>query len=260
MLQTRCAQTVQPPFSAAFPVLGCGQWDFNCCKGIGNIHLGTIEGGRMFATIIVASTICGRIGPGLTGSPVDRRLLENMRQATDASLLGAETLRLGDPEMLGPDGRFLSKRIRAIITESGDIPVAGRKIFQQGVPPLVFTGAAAAAGLRHRLGALAQVVVLPAAPGGGLSLTAALAHLGKLGAASLLIEGGGRLNYACVQQGIVEEILLTLTPKLSGDRGAPSLCGGPGPLGEPFLPLTLVSCEASATGEIFLKYRVNKGG
>src|SRR3990167_6781588 len=23
MLQTRCAQTVQPPFSAAFPVLGC---------------------------------------------------------------------------------------------------------------------------------------------------------------------------------------------------------------------------------------------
>jgi len=23
MLQTRCAQTVQPPFSAVFPVLGC---------------------------------------------------------------------------------------------------------------------------------------------------------------------------------------------------------------------------------------------
>lgn len=214
----------------------------------------------MFATIIVASTICGRIGPGLTGSPVDRRLLENMRQATDASLLGAETLRLGDPEMLGPEGRFLPRRIRAIITRSGEIPVAGRKLFAQGQPPLIFTGAAAAEGLRQRVGELAEIVVLPEAPEGGLSLTAALAHLAQLGAASLLIEGGGRLNYACLRQGVVDEILLTLTPKLSGDREAPSLCGGPGPLGEPFLPLTLVSCEAAATGEVFLKYRVRKEG
>ena len=214
----------------------------------------------MRATIIVASTICGRIGPGLTGSPVDRRLLENMRESTDASLLGAETLRLGDPEMLGLEGRFLPNRIRALITESGDIPVAGRKIFAQGVPPLIFTGAAAAEGLRHKVGNLAEIVILPAAPSGGLSLTAALAHLAELGASSLLIEGGGRLNYACLRQGVVDEILLTLTPKLSGDRGAASLCGGPGPLGEPFLPLTLVSCEAAPTGEVFLKYRVNKEG
>ena len=212
----------------------------------------------MFATIIVASTICGRIGPGLTGSPVDRRLLEKMRETTEASLLGAETLRLGDPEMLGPEGHFLPNRIRAFITESGDIPVAGRKIFQQGVPPLIFTGETAAAGLRDKVGGLAQVVILPAASTGGLSLTAALAHLAKLGASSLLLEGGGRLNYACLRQGVVDEILLTLTPKISGDKGAPSLCGGAGPLGEPFLPLTLVSCEPAATGEIFLKYRVSK--
>lgn len=213
----------------------------------------------MKATIIVASTICGRIGPGLTGSPVDRRLLENMRAATDASLLGAETLRLGDPEMLGPEGRFLPNRIRSIITRSGEIPVAGRKLFQQGKPPLVFTGEAAAQKLRERVGDLAEIVVLPDSPAGGLSLIAALAHLAERGAASVLLEGGGRLNYACVRQGVVDEILLTLTPKLSGDRGAPSLCGGPGPLGEPFLPLTLLSCEAAATGEVFLKYRVDKG-
>jgi len=212
----------------------------------------------MFVTIIVASTICGRIGPGLTGSPVDRGLLEKMRATTDASLLGAETLRLGDPEMLGPGGRFMPSRIRCFITQSGEIPVAGRKIFAQGVPPVVFTGEAAAEGLRQRLNGLGQVVILPAVPEGGLSLAAAIAHLAKLGAASVLIEGGGRLNYACIRQGVVNEILLTLTPKLSGDRTAASLCGGPGPLGDPFLPLTLVYCEAAETGEVFLKYRVSK--
>ena len=183
-----------------------------------------------------------------------------MRATTDASLLGAETLRQGDPEMRGPGGQLSPQRIRGFITESGDIPVAGKKIFAQGPPPLIFTGEAAVAGLQRRLGSLAQVVALPTASAGGLSLVEALAHLEKLGVSSLLIEGGGGLNYACLRQGVVDEILLTLTPKLSGDQGAASLCGGPGPLGEPFLPLTLVSCEAAATGEVFLKYRVHKEG
>ncbi|OGR01151.1 MAG: hypothetical protein A2505_10055 [Deltaproteobacteria bacterium RIFOXYD12_FULL_55_16] len=212
----------------------------------------------MKVTIIAASTICGRIGPGLTGSPIDRGFLEKMRAATDASLLGAETLRQGDPEMRGPEGLLLPERIRAFITQSGDIPLAGRRVFQHGPPPLIFTGAAAAAGLRSRFGTLAQIVTLPTDSAGGLSLAAALAHLAKSGAASVLVEGGGRLHYACLQQGVVDEILLTLTPKISGDQGAASLCAGPAPLGEPFLSLALVSCEATETGEVFLKYRVLK--
>ena len=212
----------------------------------------------MHVTIIAASTICGRIGPGLTGSPVDRGFLEKMRAATDASLLGAETLRQGDPEMRGPGGHLPPKRIRAFITQSGDIPVAGRKIFEQGTTPLIFTGEATAVDLRQKLGGLVQVVPLPTCFSGGLSLAAALAHLTKLGVASVLVEGGGRLNYACLRQGVVDEILLTLTPKISGDQGAASLCCGSDPLGNPFLSLVLVSCEAAETGEVFLKYRVRK--
>jgi len=225
---------------------------------IGQLRCDDWGRGGVKVTIIAASTICGRIGPGLTGSPIDRGFLEKMRAATDASLLGAETLRQGDPEMRGPEGLLLPERIRAFITQSGDIPLAGRRVFQHGPPPLIFTGAAAAAGLRSRFGTLAQIVTLPTDSAGGLSLAAALAHLAKSGAASVLVEGGGRLHYACLQQGVVDEILLTLTPKISGDQGAASLCAGPAPLGEPFLSLALVSCEATETGEVFLKYRVLK--
>lgn len=213
----------------------------------------------MHVTIIAASTVCGRIGPSLTGSPVDRGFLEKMRAATDASLLGAETLRQSDPEMRGPEGHLLPQRIRAFVTRSGDIPVAGKKVFAQGPPPLIFTSEGEVAGLQYRLGSLAQVVSLPTMSGGMLSLVVALVHLEKLGAASVLVEGGGGLNYACLRQGVVDEILLTLTPKISGDQGAASLCGGLGPLGEPFLPLVLVSCEVATTGEVFLRYRVSKG-
>lgn len=217
------------------------------------------ERGDVSVTIIAASTICGRIGPGLAGSPLDRDLLEKMRAATDASLLGAETLRRDDPEMRGPGGCLLPGRIRGIITRSGDIPVAGKKIFAQGPPPLIFTGDGAAPGLRRKLGGLARIVVLPVESGGELSLAAALAHLAELGAHSVLVEGGGGLNYACLRQGVVDEILLTLTPKISGDQGGASLCGGPAPLGDPFLPLILVSSQTAETGELFLKYRVNRG-
>lgn len=212
----------------------------------------------MKVIIMAAATICGRIGPGLTGSGTDRLLLEKMRGETDASLQGAETLRQGDPEMRGPGGVLSPRRIRAFLSGSGDIPVEGRKVFSQGPPPLIFTAPEAEDVLARRLAGRAEIVSLPPGPC-GLSLGAALTCLEGRGVCSLLVEGGGRLNYACLREGLVNEIYLTVTPKLSGDRDAALFCSGPGPLGWPFLGLVLVSCEAGPTGEVFLRYRVENG-
>jgi riboflavin biosynthesis pyrimidine reductase len=76
--------------------------------------------------------------------------------------------------------------------------------------------------------------------------------------ASLLIEGGARLNYAALEEGLVDEIHLTLAPFVSGDRDSAALADGPRPLGDPFLALELVSSEPLASGELFLHYRVPK--
>jgi len=59
---------------------------------------------------------------------------------TDASLLGAGTLRAGNVEMRGIGGIIPEKRIRALITMSGNIPVKDRSLFHTGPPPVVFTG------------------------------------------------------------------------------------------------------------------------
>lgn len=207
--------------------------------------------------IIAASTACGRIGPNHVGSPIDRIHLENMRARTDASLMGAETLRQGDPEMRGPDGVLSNTRLRAIISASGNIPCSDRKIFSQGPAPVVYTSLAAKDRLARELGDRAIVVGLPPSDN-GLSLTAGLADLAARGAGSLLIEGGGRLNYACLAQGLVDEIFLTITPHLSGDTAGPLFVRGGGPLGDPMLSLALLACRPEATGEIFLHYKVNK--
>lgn len=213
----------------------------------------------MRVCMIAASTICGRISPGTMGSSEDRSLLERLRMDTDASLLGAATLREGDPEMRGPDGALIPERLRAVISRSGNVPVLNKKLFSLGPKPIVFTGAEQREALCLSLGARAEVVALPTAEQ-GVSIVAALGELRRRGAQSVLIEGGGRLNYTCLAQGVVDEIFLTITPYVSGDRHAASLADGPEPLGTPFIGLDLLSCERSGSGELFCRYKIQKHG
>jgi riboflavin biosynthesis pyrimidine reductase len=250
--------------------------------------------------LICITTACGRITPGNIGSPRDRRHLEDMRMTTDASLLGAGTLREGDPEMRGTGGIIPKNRIRAVITMSGRIPVEGRRLFQMSPPPVVFTSRDQAPSLGKALGHRARVVSLPkgthglsvgaaisdlgrmgartvlieggamlnyaalseALPEGihGLSVGAAISDLGRMGARTVLIEGGARLNYAALSERIVDEIYLTIAPKVSGEEGAASLADGPRHLGEPFLSLKLLECHTTVTGEVFLRYKVGQAG
>lgn len=182
-----------------------------------------------------------------------------MRMTTDASLLGAGTLREGYPEMRGVGGVILENRIRAIITMSGEIPIEGQKLFHLGPPPVVFTGRGQARSLGKAIGHKARVVSLPEGTH-GLSISAAISDLGRMGAKTVLIEGGAKLNYSALSEGVVDEILLTIAPKLSGEEGAASLADGPVYLGKPFLPLELLECRPASTGEIFLRYKVKQVG
>lgn len=211
----------------------------------------------MRVSLIAVMTLCGRISPGTMGSRQDRRFLEETRLTTDASLLGAGTLRQGDAEMRGPGGILPENRIRAIVSASGRLPFADRKIFQTGPRPLIFTAADRAESLAEEAGKLAEVVALTREKG-FLSLSGACRELAARGVGKLLLEGGGTLNFHALQQGVVDELLVTVTPRLSGDRGAVSLVDGESPLGSPFLDLQLLSCRPTMDGELFCRYRVCK--
>ncbi len=208
----------------------------------------------MRVIMIAATTLCGRISPAPLGSVYDRRLLEKMRDSTDASLMGSGTLRRENPEMRGTDG-LSEKRLRAFITHSGDVPLEGKKVFSDGPAPIVFSGDNFDS-LSTQLDGKAEVVALPPW-GDGLSLKTAMAELAGRGAKSMLIEGGALLNFHALDQQVVDEVCLTITPQLSGDAHAASLADGPHPLGSPFLDLQLISCKAEENGEIFTRYKIN---
>jgi riboflavin biosynthesis pyrimidine reductase len=171
--------------------------------------------------------------------------------------MGANTLRIENPEMRGTNNFLPPNRIRAIMTQSGSVPVRGKKLFGFGPSPVVFTAEDKMNLLQDKLQDRADVVALPTGQH-GLSLNAALDYLAAKGVESVLIEGGARLNYSVLAQGVADEILLTVMPFVSGDRKASAFADGPNQLGDPFLELELLECKPVTTGEVFLHYRIRK--
>ncbi|MGQ9499172.1 MAG: hypothetical protein ACUVQ6_02175 [Dissulfurimicrobium sp.] len=51
---------------------------------------------------------------------------------------------------------------------------------------------------------------------------------------------------------------MTITPRLPGEKGAPSLPSGPVPLGRPFLDMELLESRTEETGEVFLRYKIKR--
>ncbi|MBW2471390.1 MAG: RibD family protein [Deltaproteobacteria bacterium] len=211
----------------------------------------------MKVVLVGAVTICGRISPAGFGSLLDRRRLEQIRDSTGASIMGANTLRTENPEMRGSNGTLRPDRVRSIISGSGNISANRKKLFRHGPKPVVFSGEKNKATLRDKFNNKAEVVSLPNGPH-GLSLQAVLDFFADRGVNSLLVEGGAQLNYTALAEGIVDEIFLTILPYVSGARNETTFADGPKGLGDPFMKLELLSSEPVSTGELFLHYRLEK--
>lgn len=54
-------------------------------------------------------------------------------------------------------------------------------------------------------------------------------QLGKMGLSSVMIEGGGELNAAALQAGVVQQVRMFVAPKLLGGQNAVSVIGGLSP-------------------------------
>ncbi len=208
--------------------------------------------------IICIQTLCGKITPAGFGSKLDRRHLERWRERTDATLFGAGSLRDGDPEFRDTSGNIPPNRIRAIVTMSGNLPKE-RKIFHKGPKPFIFTTQSVAARLSAALGDGAQIFPIKKLGPGELDLGQVLKTLESFGAEKVLIEGGGRLNYLAIKQGVVDQLLITIAPKLLCTNHETPLVAGDRELGDPFIHLELLSSKVEpSSGELFLKYKIIK--
>jgi 2,5-diamino-6-(ribosylamino)-4(3H)-pyrimidinone 5'-phosphate reductase len=231
---------------------------------------------RPFVLVNTAITADGKIATvnravSFFTSAYDQQHLLELRATADAVMCGARTVSLGTIN-LGPGGlkyrRLRQKRgldeynLRVIVSGSGKVnPRAD--VFRHRFSPIVVlaSGRITPARLRRLQGVADEVKICG---DGDLDFPAALAWLRERWQVKrLLCEGGGELNAALFHAGLVDELHLTIAPKIFGGRSAPTLADGIGAatLAE---AVRLQQRSMRRVGdELFLVYRVallHRGG
>ncbi len=161
------------------------------------------------------------------GSEVDHYLFRTLRGWADIVLSGAGTLRQNDViPRTHPD--LQAARVAAgrpanpaavVVSRRADFPeeVLRKRFFtERDFASIVITTELAREVDRRRLEAAgAEVWVVPAGPDGDVDLTAAFALFADRGIARVLAEGGPATNRRLVDAQALDELFVTLTPRVA---------------------------------------------
>ena len=201
-----------------------------------------------------AATLDDRSG-GL-GGPTDRALMQVLRSLADVVLVGAGTVRAEgyggmrlseeDAAWRRAQGRAPQPRL-AIVSRRLDLEPSDEVFTDAVVRPLVVTCAVAAPERRDALAAVADVVI---AGDEEVDLSLMRDELARRGMPQILCEGGPHLFGTLLDAGVVDELCLTLAPRLVGGdagrivRGATEIDRG----------LALTGLLSDDDGFVFLRY------
>lgn len=73
-----------------------------------------------------------------------------------------------------------------------------------------------------------EVIEIPADTDGHVSISMLMKTLGELKIDSVLLEGGGEMNFSALNSGVVDKVQVYIAPKIIGGAGAKSPVGGMG--------------------------------
>lgn len=161
-------------------------------------------------------------------SPRMREYIHLLRGEFDALMIGINTLIKDNPRLTVRHPNWRGKTLTRIILDSHlRFPLKARILdtLRKGpirVFTLVTSSPRKTAALRKK-----GVDVIPL-PGDKISLKKVFLTLGKKSISSVLVEGGGSLLTSMIEQGLVDKMFATISPKLIGGSDAPTLLGGKG--------------------------------
>ncbi len=221
---------------------------------------------RPFVTANFAITADGRIStrnatPADFSSPRDKRRLLEIRAACDAVLAGMKTIATDQMTMGLPADDLRAIReakgmpaypTRVLLSASGRIDPALRVFTRDFSPIIVFSTTRMPRRVREALAGKTTLHLHERA----VDLAAMLRTLRREHAVKRLVcEGGPRVFRALLVADLIDELHLTISPRIFGGTKAPTLTGIAGD----FLPrsTTLTLREMRVIdGECFLRYRI----
>ncbi len=185
-----------------------------------------------------------------------------LRERADGILIGASNLRLDDPDLAISRNEQLRRRSggesepwRIVVTSRGQGLSPGFKMFDpaRGGKSVVIHAVQMPEATRDLLGPVAELVPLGEQ---AVPIPDLLSWLWEQGIRTLLCEGGGDLCAQMFTARAVDELYLTLIPRVIGGALAPTLVGGPG-LGIEDVPDATLSDLDRIGDELFLRYTFN---
>lgn len=200
-----------------------------------------VKTGRPYVMLKAGMTLDGQLATAsgesqwITGKK-SREEVHRLRGEVDAVLVGVGTVLADDPSLtarVGSAFKTMAARqpLRIIVDSRLRIPLKAQVLaLQDKANTMIATTAAAPATRRsalHKKGV--EVLTVPASRG-QVSLPTLLKELGRRGIISLLVEGGGEVNAAMLNDKLVDHIRLYMAPLLLGGQNAKGLMGGKSPV------------------------------
>ena len=190
-----------------------------------------------FVWLKLAMSLDGRIATAggesrwITGE-ASRQRGHVMRDQVDGILVGIGTVLADDPQLTARLSGGGHNPCRIVLDSQARTPLSAKILRDSAAPVLIAVTDTAPA---ERVTALKQAgaEILCCGAGARVDLQRLMQQLGEREICSLLVEGGGTVNFAFLQAGLIDKVTAFLAPKLLGGRKALGAVAGEG-----FLHLT----------------------
>jgi diaminohydroxyphosphoribosylaminopyrimidine deaminase/5-amino-6-(5-phosphoribosylamino)uracil reductase len=198
-----------------------------------------ITTGLPFITVKFAMSLDGKIATRKSdsrwiSSEESREYVHQLRRATDAIMVGVNTVIADNPKLTARDGLEheggRKNPIRVIADSKARTPPTAQVVRQPGKIIVATTPLAPPVRIEKLKGAGADVLELPSfSPDEGLvDLGELLKELGRREITSVLVEGGGTLLGSLFEGGMVDKVIAFIAPVIIGGAEARLAVGGKG--------------------------------
>jgi diaminohydroxyphosphoribosylaminopyrimidine deaminase / 5-amino-6-(5-phosphoribosylamino)uracil reductase len=205
-------------------------------RRLNEVFIKHITTGRPFVVVKCAATLDGRIATRtghsrwVTGRAA-RGFVHRLRHSLDAILVGIGTVLADDPSLTTRLPETAGRDpVRVVLDTHLSIPENARVLrLDSASETLIVSGDQAPPDKKGRIERTGARVWAAPVRNGRIDLDALMAHLGREGITSVLIEGGARIIGSALAAGVADKVCFFYAPKiLGGDDGVP-ICAGPGP-------------------------------
>ena len=206
-------------------------------------------------------TIDGKIatkrGDSTISSKQDLRRLHRLRSSVDAIIIGISTVIVDNPRLtVRLVKRCGTTPVRIIVDSTGRIPLDSKILKSASKINTIVAVTSKASDKRIDKIKSAGALVIVAGTR-TVDLKELFYVLKKMGFNKILVEGGGELNWSVLQLGIVNELMVTVAPRIVGGRTATTLVEGDGytKISEG-IKMELIKISRQNNGEVILYYKL----